>query len=84
MVDDKKLAHMCTLSAVVVDMIRNPMGLEDAIRTGFYNDGEGGEAELKGTMNCLNILADTYVELMHRQGMKPAFRRTSSTSDGEG
>ena len=62
---DDMLNHMCKLSTVTVDMIRNPANGITA--------PEISDSDLR---NMLTILADTFVELQRRQGIKPHFGRT--------
>ena len=61
---DDMLNHMCKLSTVTVDMIRNP---ENGLTAPGVSDSD--------LRNMLGILADTFVELQRRQGIKPRFRR---------
>lgn len=64
---DEMLNHMCKLSCVTVDMIRNP---DNGITAPHVSDGD--------LRNMLSILADTFVELQRRQGIRPRFVRQSS------
>jgi hypothetical protein len=74
---DEKLAHLCKLATIAVEMIRDPLSLDDAIASGLLDD----ENERHNTMNCLRILSDAFVELCDRQGLKPRFR-VSAGGDG--
>lgn len=61
--DDAQLQHLCDLSGVAVAMIRNP---------GFADEFLAADRrEQDGVIVCLQILADTVVALMARQGIKP-------------
>lgn len=62
--DDTHLEHMCKLSTIVVNMIRDPsceMSADHIANEEFRN--------------MLSILAETFVELQKRQGIKPRFGR---------
>ena len=76
---DRDLANLCKLATIAVEMIRDPASLEDAIRSGLYRCDE---RELQGTMTCLRILADAFVELSRRQGMTPKFRVQAGGTNG--
>lgn len=60
---DEKLAHLCRLGMITVEMIHDP----------DFLDGIDGR-ERRDTITCLRILADAFVELCGRQGIKPKFR----------
>ena len=59
---DDQLEHMCKLSVITIDLIRNP---DNGITIPEVND--------KDASNMLNILAETFIELMKRQEIKPRF-----------
>lgn len=61
---DDHLAHMCSLSAVVVSMIR-----EDD-----FDPTDIGDEPLQNMVNMYQILADTFVALQSRAGLKQKFR----------
>jgi hypothetical protein len=69
---DEDLEHMCRLSVITVDMIRNP---NNGITISEISDREA--------RNMLTILADTFVHLMNRQGIKPKFSKSSQGATNE-
>lgn len=66
---DEHLAHMCKLSTVWAGAI---------LEEGFDPTDLGGEHP-KNIINCYRILAETFVELQGRTGMKPKLTRNSTT-----
>ncbi len=62
---DEHLAHMCKLSTVWAGEI---------LREGF-DPTDIGEEHLGNIINCYRILAETFVELQGRAGMKPRITR---------
>lgn len=70
---DDMLNHMCKLSTVTVDMIRNP---ENGITAPEVSD--------RDLRIMLMTLADTFVELQRRQGIKPHFGRNHIQSSQPG
>lgn len=67
--------HLHKLAAIAVAMVRNPS---------FRNVLEDGQcpSEAHNTHNCLRILADAYVDLAGRAGVKPVFRVRVSDMGG--
>jgi hypothetical protein len=65
---DEKLAHMCHLSIFAAGGIR--AGKDDWIE--YVRSADS--ADLSNHHTCLSILADTFVELMKRQGISPRVR----------
>lgn len=74
--DDDQLRHICKLSTIAVAMIRDPSMFE------VLCDGLGA-SEARNNLTCLEILADAFVELQSRQGMKPHFGRAALSQEGE-
>jgi hypothetical protein len=62
-IDDAQLQHLCDLSGVAVSMIRHP-DFADEFLAGDRHDQDG-------VIVCLQILADTVMALMARQGITP-------------
>ena len=69
---DNDVRHLCSMAVFAVAMVRDPDFLE------CLDDED--EAGRHNTMNCLRILADAFVELMNRQGMKPMVARIPAGS----
>lgn len=63
--------HLHKLASIAVAMVRNETFL------GLLEDGQS-PAEAHNTHNCLRILADAYVDLASRAGVKPVFRVRAS------
>lgn len=59
--------HLHKLASIAVAMVRSETFLE------VLEDGQS-PAEARNTYNCLRILADAYVDLASRAGIKPVFR----------
>ena len=71
MMDDARLAHLCRLASIKAAVLSSaPDAREDWIdyveRASFK--------ELRDEYTCLSIMAEAFVELMNRTGMKPSFR----------
>lgn len=62
---DDMMQHMCLLSVIAIDMVRNP----------DFDPREQDDREWWNTVNCLQIMGETLVELMRRQGIKPNLGR---------
>ena len=63
--DDDKLLHLCKLATISVAMIRNK-----------NFDPSDFEGTVKNQVNMYRILADAFVELQRRQGIKPHFGKS--------
>lgn len=63
--------HLHKLAAIAVAMVRDPSFRE------VLRDGQT-PSEAHNTHNCLSILADAYVDLARRAGVKPVFRRRAA------
>ena len=71
MMDDARLAHLCKLASVKAFCLAP----DQDSRTEWIQYIEGaGRSDLHNEYNCLSIMAEAFVELMNRAGMKPSFR----------
>jgi hypothetical protein len=64
--DDERFAHMLKLSAVYIPILKS--------RRLFDDLQEMDRSEEHNALNCLEIVADTFVEMQRRLGVKPKFR----------
>jgi hypothetical protein len=63
---EDEVQHLCRLASIAVSMVYDP---------GFAEEFAAGDSSEQHNMtNCLQILADAYVELAARQGIKPRFK----------
>lgn len=73
---EERFAHMLKLSAVYIPVLRS--------RALFENLEDMDDADRHNTLNCLETVADTFVEMQRRLGAKPKFRRAALTqAEGE-
>lgn len=70
---DEQFAHMLKLSTVYITVMRS--------RSLFDGIEEMDDADIHNTLNCLEIVADTFVEMQRRLGAKPKFRRAAITQE---
>ena len=63
---DEHFAHMLKLSAVYITVLQS--------RTLFDGVDEMSKNDIHNTLNCLEIVADTFVEMQRRLGVKPKFK----------
>ena len=70
---DEQFDHMLKLSTVYITVMRN--------RSFFDGIEEMDDADIHNALNCLEIVADTFVEMQRRLGAKPRFRRAASTQE---
>lgn len=69
---DDELAHLCHLASITVDMVRHPdFDVADIVPPGD---------EPQNYLNMFLILADAFVELQARAGMKHKFRIPARTA----
>lgn len=74
--DDAKFQHMLKLSTVYVDLMRS--------RKFFDGLDEADDGDRHNILNCLEIVADTFVEMQRRLNVKPVFTvKARSTLEGE-
>ena len=64
--DDDRFAHMLRMSAVYISVLRS--------RSIFDGYEDMDESDIHNTLNCLEIVAETFVEMQRRLGAKPVFR----------
>jgi len=64
--DDEQFAHMLKLSTVYISVLKS--------RCLFDDLREMDSAEEYNALNCLEIVADTFVEMQRRLDVKPKFR----------
>jgi len=64
--DDDRFAHMLKLSSVYISVLKS--------RCLFDDLREMDSSEEHNALNCLEIVADTFVEMQRRLGVKPKFR----------
>jgi len=62
---DEKFEHMLKMSAFYLPILRGRTLFDD------YDDMDEGDKH--NTLNCLEIVADTFVEMQRRLGVKPKF-----------
>lgn len=65
--------HMLKLSTVYITVMRN--------RSFFDGIEDMDDADIQNALNCLEIVADTFVEMQRRLGAKPRFRRAALTQE---
>ena len=70
---DEHFAHMLKLATVYIPVLRS--------RSLFDDVQEMDDADIHNTLNCLEIVADTFVEMQRRLGAKPRFRRAAITPE---
>ncbi len=64
--DDAKFEHMLKLSTVFISVMQ--------ARSLFEEEENWSDSDRHGYLNCLEIVADTFVEMQSRLGVKPKFR----------
>ncbi len=62
---DEQFSHMLKLSTVYVDLMRS--------RQFFDGLDKADDGDRHNILNCLEIVADTFVEMQRRLGVKPVF-----------
>ena len=70
---DEQFDHMLKLSTVFIPILRG--------RSLFDGIEAMDDADIHNTLNCLEIVADTFVEMQRRLGAKPRFRRAVITQE---
>lgn len=70
---DEHFAHMLKLATVYIPVLRS--------RSLFDDVQEMDDADIHNTLNCLEIVADTFVEMQRRLAVKPRFRRAAITQE---
>ena len=70
--DDDQFAHMLKLSTVYISVLKS--------RCLFDDLREMDSSEEHNALNCLEIVADTFVEMQRRLGVKPKFRVKASAA----
>jgi hypothetical protein len=70
---DEHFAHMLKLATVYIPVMRN--------RSFFDGIDDMDDADIHNALNCLEIVADTFVEMQRRLGAKPRFRRAAITHE---
>jgi hypothetical protein len=68
---NEHFAHMLKLSTVFISVMQS--------RALFDDIDEMTEADKHNSLNCLEIVADTFVEMQRRLGVKPMFRVRART-----
>lgn len=68
---NEHFAHMLKLSTVFISVMQS--------RALFDDVDEMTEADKHNSLNCLEIVADTFVEMQRRLGVKPTFRVRART-----
>lgn len=68
--DDDQFAHMLKLSTVYIPILKS--------RCLFDDLQDMDRSEEHNALNCLEIVADTFVEMQRRLGVKPKFRVKAS------
>ena len=66
---DEQFDHMLRISTVYITVMQG--------RSLFDGIEEMDKADIHNTLNCLEIVADTFVEMQRRLGAKPRFRRAA-------
>ncbi len=66
-----EIQHLVNLSGITIDMIRHPDFIRDLT--------DAASTDQTGIRTCLEILADTMILLMQRQGIRPRYRRRAAT-----
>jgi hypothetical protein len=64
--DDDRFAHMLKLSTVYISVLKS--------RCLFDDLREMDSSEEHNALNCLEIVADTFIEMQRRLSVKPKFR----------
>jgi hypothetical protein len=70
--DDDRFAHMLKLSTVYISVLKS--------RCLFDDLREMDSSEEHNALNCLEIVADTFLEMQRRIGVKPKFRVKASAA----
>ena len=70
---DEQFDHMLKLSTVYITVMRS--------RSFFDGIEDMDDADIHNTLNCLEIVADTFVEMQRRLGAKPRFRCAAITQE---
>ena len=70
---DEQFDHMLKLSTVYITVMRN--------RSFFDGIEDMDDADIHNTLNCLEFVSDTFVEMQRRLGAKPRFRRAAITQE---
>jgi len=73
--DDVKFLHMLKLSAIYVDLMRS--------RQFFDGLDEADDGDRHNILNCLEIVANTFVEMQRRLNVKPVFTVKANAALGE-
>ena len=68
---EDQIDHMLKLSTVYITVMQS--------RSFFDGIEEMDDADIHNALNCLEIVADTFVEMQRRLGAKPRFRRAAIT-----
>lgn len=74
--DDAHFAHMLKMSAVYIPVMKGRI-IFDGVDAMSDNDKHN-------TLNCLEIVADTFLEMQRRLGVKPKFKVKSRTEIDNG
>ena len=69
--DDARLAHLCYLASIRASTL-SPS--EEARQDWIDHIRGASDIELFNEYTCLCIMAEAFVEMMNRSGMKPTFR----------
>jgi len=70
--DDDQFAHMLKLSTVYISVLKS--------RCLFDDLREMDSSEEYNALNCLEIVADTFIEMQRRLSAKPKFRVKASAA----
>lgn len=75
--DEDRFQHMLALSAIYIPILRTRALFEDV--------KEMDAADIHNTLNCLQIIADTFVEMQRRLDVRPRFtvKATCAALDGK-
>ena len=69
--DDVRLALLCRLASIRASTLSTS---EDAREDWIDHIQSASQTELFNEYTCLCIMAEAFVEMMNRSGMKPTFR----------
>jgi hypothetical protein len=69
MMDDDQFARKLKLSTIYVDLMKSRRFFEGVEGLELFED-----CDKRTVLNCLEIVADTFVEMQRRLGVKPIFR----------
>lgn len=73
---DEHFAHMLKLSTVYISVMQS--------RCLFDDLEDMTEADKHNSLNCLEIVAETFIEMQRRLGVKPTFRVSARTEFTKG